>query len=124
MASPRPLPSTRPNYEQELSVALTGAERSAQRRLLGIIRTSGLFDQDGLHIWREKGAEEWKAGAEQITGYLDALAVPYTVAIARRPAYRSRYGTVPIGWDIRISCDDLPALVRWMPNLEKWARRP
>lgn len=29
--------------------------------------------KDGLHIWREKGAEEWKAGVEEIAKYLDSL---------------------------------------------------
>jgi hypothetical protein len=50
---------------------------------------------------------------------LDILRVPYTVAIAQRPAHRSARTTPPIGWSIRTTRADLGALCRWMPSLEK-----
>lgn len=98
-------------------MALTPQQRSASARLRGIVRSGGgTLDTTGLSIWREENAGEWKADIKEVTDALEALEVPYTVAIARRPAHRSAKRTPRIGWQAQIAWNDLHLLTPWMPK--------
>lgn len=101
-------------------MALTEQERYAQRVLTGVIRRGGgtaFLTRDYLGIWRERGSEEWKAGARELSGLLDVLAIPHTVAGVTRPATR-RFPARP-GQEIRVAWDDLHTVVRWVPLLQE-----
>jgi hypothetical protein len=98
-------------------MALTLAQRSAQRSLIGLVRAGSavVSRKDGLSIWRAKGSEEWQVGAEEITGHLDVLEVPYMVAVVVRPARGARRREA--GFSIQVEWDRLDSLVRWVPSV-------
>lgn len=64
---------------------VTEEQRAAQRRIVGVVRASGVLGLFGLALWREANAGEWKASAEEIAEDLALLGVPHTVVAASRP---------------------------------------
>jgi hypothetical protein len=102
---------------ETLQMSLTPEQRQAQRAVGGIIRSgSATLSRQQLSIWRAKGSEQWQAGAEEITAHLDALEVPYAVAIARGPTSRN---AEQLGWQIQVAWDDLGTLEKWIPSLRR-----
>jgi len=100
-------------------MALPSAQRAAQQSLVGLVRVGSavVSRRDGLTIWRTKGSEEWQVGASEITGHLDVLDVPYSVAIVVRPARGTRARQA--GFQIRVAWDQLDSLRRWVPSLQR-----
>jgi hypothetical protein len=99
-------------------MALTPDQRSAQRRLIGLVRVGSngsLSREHGLGWWREETDGEWKSGHNDITEMFEALGIPYDVTIEKRPI-RGRVRAV-IG--AYVAWDDLPAVVRWMPSFQQ-----
>lgn len=98
-------------------MALTSAQRSAQRSLVGLIRAGSavVSRKEGLSIWRARGSEEWQVSVDEITNHLDVLQVPYSVAVVLRPAH----GKQPrqAGFSVQVEWDRLDSLVRWVPSL-------
>ncbi|MEU6562645.1 hypothetical protein [Nocardia nova] len=100
---------------------LSPGERAAQRRIGAVIRSCAILSEDGLALWREHGSEEFEASTQEIADDLGALGVPHTVVPATRPprsADRDRRDRV--GEEVRISSQDLPGLVAWLPSLQKY----
>lgn len=62
---------------------VTEAERAAQRRFVGVVRTSGVLTGGGLALRREYNAGEWQASAAELTQDLDTLKVPHERSAAR-----------------------------------------
>jgi hypothetical protein len=73
--------------------------------------------RDGLSIWRANGSEEFQVGAAEITGHLDALEVPYSVAVVVRTARGTRARQA--GYQIRVAWDQLDRVTRWVPSLQQ-----
>ncbi|MGX5185795.1 hypothetical protein ACWKT5_23960 [Streptomyces avermitilis] len=97
---------------------VTEAERAAQRRLVGVVRTSGVLTGGGLAMWREYNAGEWKASAAELSQDLDTLTVPHEIVIAFRPP-RAREVRRRKGQEVRVAFAELGKLVRWMPSLQQ-----
>lgn len=94
---------------------LTPEERLAQRVVGGIIRTGGArLSREQLMIWRSKDAGEFGADAAEVTEHLEALGVPYTVAITRGPTKHTKR---QLGFRVDVAWDDLGTLERWLPSL-------
>jgi hypothetical protein len=100
-----------------VTMALTSAQRSAQRSLVGLIRAGSavVSRKEGLSIWRARGSEEWQVSVEEITNHLDVLEVPYSVAVVLRPAHGKRPRQA--GFSVQVEWDRLDSLVRWAPSL-------
>lgn len=100
-------------------MALTSAQRAAQRSLVGLVRVGSavVSRRDGLCIWRAEGSEEWQVGAGEIAEHLDVLEVPYSVAIVVRPARGTRRRQA--GWEIRVAWDQMDAITHWVPSLRR-----
>ena len=100
-------------------MALPPAQRAAQRSLVALVRVGSavVSRRDGLSIWRANGSEEFQVRAAEITGHLDVLEVPYSVAIVVRTAR----GTRPrqAGYQIRVAWDHLDRVTRWVPSLQR-----
>lgn len=93
-------------------------QRAAQRTLIGLFRGGSgvrLSKEDGLCIWRGVESEEWGLGAVQLTEHLDALGIPYSVAIMASPF---RKGMKP-GFDVRITWDQLHLVTKWVPSFRR-----
>ncbi|MDQ0994786.1 hypothetical protein [Streptomyces sp. V3I7] len=100
--------------------AVTPEVRAAQRRVISTVRVSGVFNSDGLALWRETGCGEWKATAADLGRDLDLLEVPHTIVTAFRfPLANSRSKAMRRGEEIRIVRNDLTHLTRWMPSLKE-----
>lgn len=94
--------------------------RSAQRRIVGTVRASGVLNRDGLAMWREAGCGEWKATAAEIGADLGLLEVPHTIVTAFRFPLADSYGrALRRGEEVRVVRSDLTHLVRWMPSLQE-----
>ena len=61
-------------------------------------------------------AEEYKAGAPEITHHLDVLDVPYYVAVTTGPSKRT---SRELGWNVKVRWEDLGQLQRWVPALRR-----
>jgi len=98
-------------------MTLTSQERAAQRSLVGLIRTciAQLDSAVGLRIWRAPGSEEWQVGVDEVSGHFGTLGVPHHIALVRRTARRRTVA----GFEIRVDWEDLPAVLRWAPSLQK-----
>lgn len=98
-------------------MALTSAQRSAQRSLVGLVRAGSAVVslKEGLSIWRAKGSGEWQVGVDEITNHLDVLEVPYTVAVVLRPGNGKRPRQA--GFSVQVEWDRLDSLVRWVPSI-------
>ncbi|MFJ6661307.1 hypothetical protein ACIQNG_33925 [Streptomyces sp. NPDC091377] len=94
---------------------VTEAERAAQRRLVGVVRTSSVLTGGGLAMWRECNAGEWKASAAELSQDLDVLKVPHEVVVAFRPP-RAREARRRKGQEVRVA---FAKLVRWVPSLQQ-----
>lgn len=95
-------------------------QRAAQRRLVGLINAgSGLWldEERGLCIWRSHDAAEQLTGITRITDTLDALNIPYSVAIEKMFVSKSE-GT-KVGLTAQIARHDLGGVVEWMPSFQK-----
>ncbi|CAL8974546.1 hypothetical protein CELL_01816 [Cellulomonas sp. T2.31MG-18] len=55
------------------------------------------------------------ASVEEISEHLEVLGVPHHVAVVRR-TYHRRLMT---GFEIRVDWDDLAAVLRWAPSLQR-----
>ncbi|HZJ04715.1 MAG TPA: hypothetical protein VFD59_04490 [Nocardioidaceae bacterium] len=90
-----------------------------QRTIVGLVRGGGAhLHEEGWKVWRHPQAGEWQASTEEITAHLDALEVPYTVSIVRR-RQSSRSAVSVAGLELRVATSDLPALLRWVPSLQR-----
>lgn len=100
-------------------MALTTAQRNAQRSLVGLVRAGGavVSRKDGLSIWREKGSEGWQVGGEEIANHLEVLGVPYSMASVVRPVRGARIGRS--GFEIRVAWDQLDTIIRWVPSVQR-----
>jgi hypothetical protein len=99
-------------------VPLTPEQRAAQRSLVGFVRAGyGVFldEQRGFCIWRGTTAQASGVGINEVTGHLDVLEVPYTVAVETMTVRRREQA----GFAAQVARADLPALVRWVPSLQK-----
>lgn len=99
-------------------MALTPEQRSAQRRLIGLVRAGSngsLSREHGLRWWREEADGEWKAGHTNLTEMFVTLGIPYEVTIEKRPTRGRARGVV----GVYVPWDDLPAVVRWMPSFQQ-----
>lgn len=97
---------------------LTPEQRSAQRSLVGFVRAGyGVFldEQRGFCIWRGKTAQTSGVGIGEVTRHLDALEVPYTVAVETMTVRRRQQA----GFTAQVAREDLPTLVRWVPSLQR-----
>ncbi|MER5913863.1 hypothetical protein ABT124_26130 [Streptomyces sp. NPDC001982] len=72
-----------------------------------------------LGIFREKHAEEWKAGIDEVTDALDVLGIPYTVCLMKGMFPTKAMPRSRTGYEARIVWDDLHHVVKWMPSFEK-----
>lgn len=100
-------------------MALTAAQRNAQRSLVGLVRAGSavVSRRDGLSIWREKGSEEWQVGGEEIAKDLEVLGVPYSVTSVVRPARGARHSL--LGFEIRVAWDELDTIISWVPSVQR-----
>ncbi|TFD43760.1 hypothetical protein E3T37_00730 [Cryobacterium sp. TMT2-10] len=93
-------------------------QRIAQRTLVGLFRGGSgvrLTREDGLCVWRGRESEEWGLGASQLTKHLDALEIPYVVAIMKMKS-----GTgMKAGFDVRVPWNQLDKVTRWVPSFQK-----
>jgi hypothetical protein len=96
---------------------LTPQERAAQRSLVGLVRAgSAQLDSGiGMRIWREQGSEEWQVGLDEIIEHLTMLGIPHHIILMRRKVGRRTVG----GFEVRVRWDDLDAVVRWVPSLQR-----
>ncbi|MEV0769500.1 hypothetical protein [Nocardia salmonicida] len=95
-------------------------ERAAQRRIGAVIRSCGVMSEDGLALWREDGCAEFKASAGELADDMAILGVPHTVdATTLPPLVSDRSRRVRDGEEVRVSPEDLPILVAWIPSLQK-----
>lgn len=101
-------------------MAMDPVVRSAQRRMMGYVRTRGVMAPDGLTLWTEHGCGEWAASTDELIEDLETLGVSYSVrlAVCRSPwagpawTQRQRRWASP-----HIATDDLPALAAYMPKV-------
>lgn len=100
-------------------MALTYAQRSAQRSLVGIVRAGGavVSHEDGLSIWRANGCEEWQVGSAEIRQHLEVLGVPYSMASVVRPTRGGRGGLR--GVEIRVAWHQLDSIIAWVPSVQR-----
>ncbi|WP_329537395.1 hypothetical protein OG568_54225 (plasmid) [Streptomyces sp. NBC_01450] len=66
---------------------MTEAEWAAQRRLVGVVRTSGVLTSGGLAKWRECHTGDWAASAAELSRDLATLHVPHETVVAFRPPW-------------------------------------
>lgn len=93
--------------------------RTAQRRVVRTVSTSGVLGGDGLGIWREANCGDGRASAAEVAKDLALLNVPHQVVAAYRPPLAIRAGRVRRGEEIRILAENLGRLVQWMPSLQR-----
>jgi hypothetical protein len=100
-------------------MALTAAQRNAQRSLVGLVRAGGavVSRRNGLSIWRQKGSEEWQVGVEEIAKHLEVLGVPYSMTSVVRPARGARHSL--LGSEIRVAWHELDTIIRWVPSVQR-----
>ena len=98
-------------------MTLTPAERAAQRSLVGLVQTGAaqLDSAEGLRIWRASGSEEWQIGVDEVAGHFETLGIPHHIALVRRTVRRRPVA----GFEVRVGWDDLPAVLRWVPSLQR-----
>jgi hypothetical protein len=73
-----------------------------------------------LALWREDGCAEFKASAGELADDMAILGVPHTVdATTLPPLVSDRSRRVRDGEEVRVSPEDLPILVAWIPSLQK-----
>lgn len=102
-----------------MAEAVAPEVRAAQRRVISTVRVSGVFNGDGLALWREDGCGEWKATAADLGRDLELLEVPHTIVTAFRfPLASSRSKAMRRGEEVRVVHNDLTHLIRWMPSLK------
>ncbi|MFZ3493080.1 hypothetical protein ACODT5_07580 [Streptomyces sp. 5.8] len=97
---------------------VTESERAAQRRMVAVVRISGVLSGGGLAVWRDDVTGEWKASPEELSQDLDLLGVPHETVIAFRPP-RAREARRRKGRELRIPFAELGRLVRWVPSLQQ-----
>lgn len=97
---------------------VTEAERAAQRRIVGVVRTSSVLNGDGLAVWREYPASDWEESAAELSADLDRLRVPHEIVIAYRPPLARETRDIK-GQEVRVAFTELPHLVRWVPSLQQ-----
>ncbi|MFE9469295.1 hypothetical protein ACFYNW_37885 [Streptomyces virginiae] len=97
---------------------VTETEHAAQRRLVGVVRTTGVLTGGGLALWREYNARKWKASAAELSQDLDTLKVPHETVVAFRPP-RAREVRRRKGQEVRVAFAELAKLVRWVPSLQQ-----
>ena len=93
-------------------------QRAAQRTLIGLFRAGSyvwLDEQRGLCMWRSRDAGEWMQDAGELGEHLDALDIPYTVAVETK-VVRKRHVA---GFTIQVARADLPAVTKWVPSFQK-----
>lgn len=99
---------------------LSEQERSAQRRIGGIIRSCGVLSEHGLAMWRETGCGEFEATADEIATDLGILGVPHTVVPTDLPPLApDRNKRIRHGEEVRVATADLPTLVQWISSMQK-----
>jgi hypothetical protein len=101
-------------------MALTPAQREAQRKLIGLVQRGGatwMNREEGLCIFRQELQSGFSVGAHELTEHLDALGIPFTITINYPMALGKR--TVR-GYKVSVAWGDLPAVTRWMPSLQKY----
>lgn len=97
---------------------LTPEQRAAQRTLIGLFRAGSyvwLDEQRGLCMWRSRDAGEWMQDAGELGNHLEALEVPYTVAVEKQIVRKRQ---TP-GFTVQVARADLPAVTRWVPSFQK-----
>lgn len=101
-------------------MALSPEQRTAQRVFVGLVRV-GAFRLDkttGWSIWRLNGSEEWQRDVPELSKALDALGVPYSVAVERRKV--RNYAQPQMGFRLIIGWNDVDQLVAWVPSLRQY----
>lgn len=96
----------------------TDQERAASRRVVATVRSCGFLGGGGLSLWREVAAGAWKADAAELAADLEVLGVGCVVVEAWRPPLSGDpAGRVRRGREVRVTHQELPALVQRMPSL-------
>lgn len=93
-------------------------QRAAQQTLIGLFRAGShvwLDEKRGLCIWRSRDAGEYMKDTSELSQHLDALDVPYTVAvetqIVRKPS--------TAGLTLQVARKDFGAITRFVPSFQK-----
>lgn len=97
---------------------VTEAERAAQRRVVGVVRISGVLSGGGLAVWRNDATGDSGASAAELSQDLNLLGVPHETVTAFRPR-RAREPYHRKGREVRIPFAEIGRLVRWVPSLQQ-----
>lgn len=97
---------------------VTHVQEAAQRRVIGVVRLSGVLSGGGLAVWREYVPVQGAGSAAELSQDLDALGVDHHIVMAYRPP-RGREIQTHEGQEVRIASTRLPRLVRWVPSLRQ-----
>lgn len=94
-------------------------QRSAQRQLVGILNRGFTIDEVGVCIPRSETLSIMYGGATpaEVSETLELLNIPYEVIVTSVTGRRGE----PVGFDLRIAWNDLPALARWAPTAARKA---
>lgn len=93
-------------------------QRAAQQTLIGLFRAGShvwLDENRGLCIWRSRDAGEYMQDATELSKHLDALDVPYTVAVESQ-IVRKRTTS---GLTLQVARKDFGAITRFVPSFQK-----
>lgn len=93
-------------------------QRAVQRTLIGLFRAGSyvwLDEQRGLCMWRSRDAGGWMQDAGELGTHLEALEIPYTVAVETQIVRKRQVA----GFTIQVARTDLPAVTKWIPSFQK-----
>jgi hypothetical protein len=96
----------------------TPEQRTAQKRLVGIINSNRVITGAGLALWREDDSFYGSADADDVAADLAVLGVPSTITPCLMPP-GAKERRARRGREVRIARTDLSGLYPWMPSLQK-----
>jgi len=85
---------------------------------MGLFRAGShvwLDDQRGLCIWRSRDASEYMQDTSELSKHLDALEIPYTVAIETQMVRKSSTS----GLTLQVARQNFGAITRFVPSFQK-----